>query len=297
MDLSAFTDTDSRLCCEAIMELLGSLEDIPEHTQFNKHGIDMDTLDNLKAALKKHMERQREYIMNLCDQFEQGNVSAEHLQSAFLKFHKDGALPFVERYYGDGKYKTYIKSGNTMIPVTHLDYLNIQAGNIFSKLVDIISSEANGSEKGALAKAIKLYLHGFSPCINGIHDYHGIFGNTDNHESPDIDDNARKLIKEDIFDFINEDLARMSEFIRTLFPLVKQGDKALLFAQFKDHFEKSFKVYFDAGKAKSFDDVTKFNLGKSIDKDKHGAGFIDRRYSILALFLFYEAKMLEDGSN
>ncbi|KAJ1913679.1 hypothetical protein H4219_005104 [Mycoemilia scoparia] len=282
MNLSAFIDTDSRICCKAIIEFLGSIEDILELTDFNKHGIDMDTLDNLKAALKKHMERKREYIMNLCDQFKQGNVSAKHLESAFLKFHKDGALPFVERYYGDGKYKTYIKSGNTMIPVTHLDYLNIQAGNIFSKLVDIISGEGTESETGALVKAIDLYLYGFRQCIYDIHGYHGIFGNTDNHESPGIDDNARKLIKEDIFDFINGDLARMSRPIRNLFPLVKQGDKALLFTQFKDHFESSFKVHFDDWKAKSFDDMIKLNLGSSSGNGGYGVEVIDYVYSTLA---------------
>ncbi|KAJ1915614.1 hypothetical protein H4219_004224 [Mycoemilia scoparia] len=297
MGLSALKDTASRLCSEAIIELLGSIEDILKLTDFNKHGIDMDTLDTFKAALKKLMERKREYIMDLCDQFKQGNVSAKHLESAFLKFHKDGALPFVERYYGDGKYKTYIKSGNLMITVTHLNFLIIQAGNISEIFLEIFSSEANGSVRDTLYDALKLYLSGFSECIDGIHNYHGIFGNTDNHESPGIDDNARKLIKEDIFNFINMGLIQMSQSIRFQFPIVKQGDKELLFTQFKDHFESSFKVHFDDWKTKSFDDVIKLNLGSSIGKDKHGVGFIDRRYSILALCLYCGVRTFEGGPN
>ncbi|KAJ1913680.1 hypothetical protein H4219_005105 [Mycoemilia scoparia] len=296
MDLSKFTEANSRLCCEAIIELLGSIEDILEDTQFNKQGIDMDTLEKFKAALKKHMERKCEYIMNHCDLFSQGNVSAEH-KFAFLNFCKHIVLPFVEKHYGDGKYKIYIKSGNMMVPVEPLDFLNKLAEKISSIFDEIFRDEGTESEKVALVKEIKLYLYGFCQCINGIYNYHEEFGQTGNHESPDIDDNARKLIKEDIFDFINGDLIQMSQSIKALFLLVQQGDKELLFTQFKDHFESSFKVRFGDGEAESFDDVIKFNPGSSSGNGGYGVEVIDYVYSTLASSLNRMFISSQGGSN
>ncbi|KAJ1912583.1 hypothetical protein H4219_005547 [Mycoemilia scoparia] len=298
MNLSAFIDTDSRICCKAIIELLGSLEDILKLTDFNKHGITEDTPDVLKAALKKYMERKREYIMDLCGQFSQGKFSLVHLESAFSAIHYSSIKPFVERFCGDGKHMVQITNSKTgkIDKIVTLPYLIDQAQNVFD-IFTRIKNTGIDPEKDALVKELKLYLSIPIQCIDGSHDDCDKCGQTRNHESPVIDDSARKLIKEDIIDFIYKDLNQMSQSRMTLFTLVKQDDKALLFAQFKGHFESSFKVHFDNGKAKSFDDAIKFYITNSIDNGEYGVGFIDHIYSILALCLYCEVQTFEDGPN
>ncbi|KAJ1909867.1 hypothetical protein H4219_006326 [Mycoemilia scoparia] len=297
MDLSVFKNTDSIICCEAIIQFLSSIEDILKHTQFNKHGIGMDTLHVLRAALKKHMDRKYKYAMDLCNECKNGNVPVEHLASAFLTLNLPSVLSFVEKFYGDGEYLIHTIVNDSEVMVAPLGFLATQAKYIAS-IFDTINIEGIDSVGDTLYDALTFYLSGFNQCISGIHNYHERFGQTRSHERPAVCDSMTRLIKMDIVGFINKDLAQMHESIIKLCSRVNQDDKALMYAQFNKHFKNSLKEQFGDATAVSLKDDIYCYLNSRIKEYDYGVGFVSRKYSLLAMELGLDCEAItsEDDS-